>query len=87
MITPNSYRNALMYLNGSSNQSSAFINGAADLSGSNIGGRSVNAGYGNFDLTPQARALSTANILVARFGLSRVAFPMRADWSWRSVPT
>jgi len=88
MLIPRSYGNALMYLVASSNQSSGYISGQSSLTGSNIGGRRPNQGYSNFDLSPQARQSNGGGAMfVARWGLSRGAFPARSDWSWRSVIT
>ncbi len=88
MLTPATYGNALAYLVNSSNQSSGYINAQSGLSGSNIGGRIPNAAYSNFDLSPQnRRAFAAGSMFVARFGLSRAAFPARSDWRWISVPT
>lgn len=88
MLTPMTYGNALMALNGSSNQSSGYMTGVDQLGGSNIGLRRGNAGYANFDLTTQARqAVGTTSIFVGLWGLSRAAFPNNTDWSWRSIPT
>lgn len=87
MITPDTYGNSLMYLNNSSNDSSAFISGRYALLGSNIANRRANSVYSNFDRAANLRTTTRASIIVARFGLSRVAFPANSDWSWRAVPT
>lgn len=88
MLTPMTYGNSLMALNGSSNQSSGYMTGVDQLGGSNIGLRRGNAGYANFDLTPQARqGVGTTSIFAGLWGLSRAAFPNRPDWRWISIET